>query len=89
MIKDLAEAEYYCCAAAAKCLPTEKENTNEYRYTEEVRGHKPRLKPHADLEAYLQDLSQDINEMIQEASAEDKQMLQRKLNVLATKITER
>ena len=39
-----------------------------------------------ELESYLLELSQDINEMIQEASMEEKQMLQQKLSMLASKI---
>ena len=39
-----------------------------------------------DLEKYMQELSQDIIEMIEDSSTEEKQMLQKKLSVLATKI---
>ena len=39
-----------------------------------------------ELEAYMQELSQDITEMIQDASPEEKQMLQGKISMLATKI---
>lgn len=39
-----------------------------------------------ELEAYMQELTTDITEMIQDASPEEKQMLQQKISALATKI---
>ena len=39
-----------------------------------------------DLENYMRDLSQDVMEMITQASPEEKQILQKKMNVLATKL---
>lgn len=39
-----------------------------------------------ELDKYMQELSQDITEMIEKASAEEKQMLQQKIAALATKI---
>ena len=39
-----------------------------------------------ELEKYLQELSQDVTEMVQKASPEEKQMLQQKISLLATKI---
>lgn len=39
-----------------------------------------------ELENYMQELTQDISEMIQGASPEEKQMLQRKVNALAAKL---
>ena len=39
-----------------------------------------------ELENYMQELSSDITEMIQDASPEEKQMLQKKIVTLATKI---
>lgn len=39
-----------------------------------------------ELEKYLQELSQDVTEMVQNASPEEKQMLQQKISLLATKI---
>ena len=39
-----------------------------------------------ELEKYLQELSQDIIEMIQKATPEEKQLLQQKISLLATKI---
>lgn len=39
-----------------------------------------------ELEKYIQELGHDITEMIQDASAEEKQMLQQKISALAAKI---
>lgn len=39
-----------------------------------------------ELEKYVQELTQDITEMIQKATPEEKQMLQQKISLLATKI---
>ena len=39
-----------------------------------------------ELESYMQELSQDVTEMIQDASPEEKQLLQQKISMLATKI---
>lgn len=39
-----------------------------------------------ELEKYMQELSQDMVELIQEASAEEKQYMEKKLTALATKI---
>lgn len=39
-----------------------------------------------ELEKYLQELSEDVTEMIQKATPEEKQMLQQKISLLATKI---
>jgi hypothetical protein len=39
-----------------------------------------------ELEKYMQELTSDITEMIEGASAEEKQMLQKKISALATKI---
>lgn len=48
-------------------------------------NHDTKTKMH-ELEKYMQELSQDIVEMIADASPEEKQMLQQKLNTLSTKI---
>ena len=39
-----------------------------------------------ELEKYMQELTGDLMEMIEGASADEKQMLQKKLSMLATKI---
>jgi hypothetical protein len=39
-----------------------------------------------ELDSYMQELTSDITEMIADASPEEKQLLQQKISVLATKI---
>ena len=41
-----------------------------------------------ELEKYLQELSSDITEMIDGASPEEKQLLEKKINTLATKVSQ-
>ena len=41
-----------------------------------------------ELEKYLQELSSDIVEMIQEASPEEKTFLEKKISALATKVSQ-
>lgn len=55
-------------------------------YMESKEMHNPTDKKMKDLEKYLQELSMDITEMVEGASPEEKQMLQKKIAVLATKI---
>ena len=50
------------------------------------KGVKDKTHQMKELEAYMQELSQDLTEMIQDASPEEKQMLQQKISTLATKI---
>lgn len=52
----------------------------------EGKGMKDKTHQMRELETYMQELSQDITEMIQDASPEEKQMLQQKISTLATKI---
>lgn len=52
----------------------------------EGKGHKDKTHQMKELETYMQELSSDLTEMIQDASPEEKQMLQQKISVLATKI---
>jgi hypothetical protein len=56
-------------------------------YMESKELHKNETAMHIkELDKYLQELGHDITEMIQEASPEEKQLLQQKLSVLASKI---
>lgn len=55
-------------------------------YMEGKQNHQDKTKQIQELEKYMQELSQDITEMIMDASPEEKTMLQQKLNVLATKV---
>ena len=52
----------------------------------EGKGYKDKIKQMQDLESYMQDLATDMTEMIQDASPEEKQLLQQKLTTLAQKV---
>lgn len=132
MIKDLAEAEYYCTITEAMEEKTDVRHSPRYytgysRYGsrgdmyrpyedkmpnyEEMRYSRPTLRDPREgrsgehrkmymesrqlkdknrqmqeLETYMAELSSDITEMIQDASPEEKQMLQQKIMTLANKI---
>lgn len=55
-------------------------------YMESKQMHKPQDKQMADLERYLQELSSDITEIVEEATPEEKLTLRRKISSLAEKI---
>ena len=55
-------------------------------YMEGKQYHQDKVKQMQELEAYMHELSSDITEMIQDATPEEKQMLQQKISALATKI---
>ena len=55
-------------------------------YMESKEMHQPKTTQMKELEKYLQELSQDVTEMVQKATPEEKQMLQQKISLLATKI---
>lgn len=55
-------------------------------YMESKEMHHGKEKQMKELEAYAQELTQDIMEMIREASPEEKQLLQQKIATLSTKI---
>jgi len=50
------------------------------------KGMKDKAHQMKELESYMQELSSDLTEMIQDASPEEKQLLQQKISMLATKI---
>jgi len=52
----------------------------------EGKGMKDKTHQMKELEAYMQELTQDMTEMIADATPEEKQMLQQKISTLATKI---
>lgn len=56
-------------------------------YMESKEMHKDKLSNLKDLEHYMKELSEDVTEMIEGASTEEKQLLQKKLTMLAQKIT--
>ena len=55
-------------------------------YMESKEMHQGKEKQMHELESYMQELSGDITDMIHDASPEERQMLQQKLNQLANKI---
>lgn len=55
-------------------------------YMESKEMHHDKAKTMKELETYMTELSQDITEMIRDASPEEKQLLQKKIATLATKI---
>ena len=63
-------------------------NSSRYRrmYMEGKVTHNDKTKQMQELENYMRELSQDITEMIQDSSPEEKQMLQQRIQTLATKI---
>jgi hypothetical protein len=55
-------------------------------YMESKEMHRDKSVKLKELETYMQELGHDITEMIQDASPEEKQLLQKKIAALATKI---
>ena len=97
MIKDLAETVYYCTVTEAMVdKGWSKEEGYEPKeghshmtrkmYMEHKELHHGKEVQMQELEKYMQELTHELTEMIEGASMEEKQMLQRKLTALATKI---
>lgn len=57
-------------------------------YMEAKEMHQPKTTQMKELEKYLQELSSDIVEMIQDASPEEKSFMEKKIQALATKINQ-
>lgn len=57
-------------------------------YMEAKEMHQPKTTQMKELEKYLQELSSDILEMIQDASPEEKSFLEKKISALATKVNQ-
>ena len=55
-------------------------------YMESKEMHQPKTTQMKELEKYLQELSSDITEMIQDASPEEKSFLEKKIQALAAKV---
>ena len=66
--------------------PKEGRSGERRRMYMEGKGMKDKSHQMKELENYMQELSMDLTEMIQDASPEEKQMLQQKISTLATKI---
>jgi hypothetical protein len=92
MIKDLSETMYYCSVVKAM---EESEEDYDIRYgispmsrksyfeTREVNDKEAQMKH---LDKYLHELTTDITEMAKDATPEEKQLIQKKISALATKI---
>jgi hypothetical protein len=90
MIKDLAEAMYYHTIVDSM-KGTEPQAAEWHSYTTrkvymEKKMHGDKSAQMQELEKYVQELTQELMEMVEGASVEEKQMLQRKLSMLASKI---
>lgn len=60
--------------------------TTRKMYMESKELHHDKMTQLKDLEKYMQELSTDITEMIEDASIEERQLLQKKLSTLASKV---
>lgn len=102
MIKDLEEAIYYHVITEAMNEKEEKEehhahiseedeheghsHKNRKMYLEAKEMKKDKAVQLRELEKYMQELTSDIVDMIQDSSVEEKQYLEKKISALATKI---
>lgn len=94
MIKDLEQAMYYHVMSHPMAAATmEKEDCHEGRsvktrrkYMEAKEAHKDKAVKVQELEQYMKELSEDITEMIEGASAEEKTILEKKVTALASKV---
>ena len=60
--------------------------TSRKSYMESKEMHQPKTAQMKELEKYLQELSSDITEMVEDASPEEKTLLEKKISALATKV---
>lgn len=93
MIKDLSEAIYYCTVTEAMHSTDEGRRQEEGHshitrkmYMEHKQTHHSKEVQMQELEKYMQELTHELTEMIEGSSIEEKQMLQRKLSALVSKI---
>lgn len=66
--------------------PKEGKSGERRRMYMDGKGHYDKTKQMQELESYMQELANDMTEMIQDASPEEKQLLQQKIATLATKV---
>lgn len=66
--------------------PKEGKSGERRRMYMDGKGHRDKTKQMQELESYMQELANDMTEMIQDASPEEKQLLQQKIATLATKV---
>lgn len=99
ILKDLEEARYYATITHSMTHKESEDvwddeedeyNGHSYKnrkmYMEAKEMHKDKAVQLRELEKYMQELTTDIVDMIQDASAEEKQYLEKKISALATKI---
>lgn len=91
--RDFRRSEYFMPIQDFPQYPREIRDVREGRspmtrrsYMESKEMHKGKEVEMQELEKYMQELSTDITDMIKEASPEEKQMLQQKLTLLASKV---
>lgn len=91
--RGFSEQEYFMPANEFPQYPREMRDVREGRspmnrrsYMESKEMHKGKEVEMQELEKYIQELSTDLTEMIKEASPEEKQILQQKLTLLASKM---
>ena len=94
MIKDLEEAKYYHAITIA--METKKgdylqeedsrQESRSYKYIEAREMKKDKATQLRELEKYIQEMSQEIIDMISDASVEEKAYLEKKLTALGAKI---
>ena len=65
-----------------------KSHKNRKMYMEAKETHQDKVTQMRELEKYMQELSQEIVDMINDASPEEKQYLEKKLTTLATKVSQ-
>ena len=66
--------------------PREGKSGERRRMYMDGKGYKDKNKAMQELESYMQELANDMTEMIQDASPEEKQLLQQKIATLAAKV---
>lgn len=95
MIKDLEEAMYYCAKIKEMHHDEDKEDYHDAGRSYLTRCEYIKHKASTDktlkmkmLEKYMQELSQDIMEMIDGISLEERQLLEKKMTMLTTKISQ-
>ena len=87
MIKDLSECMYYCSVVEAMEETTDDKEMQRH-YLDKYLPEQTRNTHHKkqSVEEYISQMSQDITEMAQTATSEEKAMLQKKLSALSSKI---
>ena len=85
MIKDLAECMYYCSVVEAM-EETSEDKDMQRHYLDKYLPEQTKMHKKQTVEEFISEMSQEISEMMQTATSEEKVMLQKKLNALSSKI---